>query len=213
MKKMKILISFILLLMLFGCKKESDHCDCPKEPLGSFYFGLRTLFYPINSTVIPRYISNADSISFHLYLSHRSYVYNPPPRTGLDYYRYETDMTEFRSEKFGLFYYSTAGGEFTQTLMNIDWFGVQGIDTTYQKYSIEFNLPVDSNSITPNTFLYDSLMINNKWYTKVLKGPVIKSQPGLDYFGAVPEQYYYSTEYGIIKLEMSDNTFWEIIAN
>jgi len=216
MKKMKILISFILLLMLFGCKKESDNCDCPKEPLGSFYFGLRTLFYPINSTVIPQYISNADTISFHLHLSCRSYVYNPPPRMGLDYYRYETDMTEFRCEKFGLFYYSTAGGEITQTLslMNIDWFGVKGIDTIYQKCSIVFNLPVDSNEITQNTFLLDSVMINNKWYTKVLTGPVLKShQPGLDYIGPVPEQYYYSTDYGIIKLDMSDGTFWEIISD
>ena len=213
---MKILFSFILLLQLLGCKKETNNCNCPTEPLGYFYFGLRTLFYPINNTVIPLYVSNDDTNSFHLYLRHRFFVDNPPPLTGLDYYRYETDMTEFRCEKFGLFYYSTAGGELTQTLsqLNIDWFGVQGIDTVFQKYSIAFNLPVDSNKITTSTVIYDSLVVNNKWYRKVLTGPVVKShQPGLDYFGPVPKQYYYSTEYGIIKLDMSDGTFWEIISD
>jgi hypothetical protein len=98
--------------------------------------------------------------------------------------------------------------------MQIDWFGVKGIDTTYQMYSIVFNIPVDSNEINQNTFLLDSIKINNKWYSKVLTGPVLRSQqPGLEYIGPVPERYYYSTEYGIIKLEMSDGNFWEIISN
>jgi len=215
MKKLKILISFFLLIFLFSCEKESHNCDCPKQPLGYIPFGIRTLFYPINSTVIPQYISNVDTVSFHLYFSFRDHINIPPAPTGFDYYKYETDNTEFRSESFGLLYYSIAGSEYTQTLssMAIDWFGVKGIDTTFQRYSILFTLPVDSNEVTQNTFLFDSLLILNKWYTKVLTGPVHKNiQPGLEYNGPVPEQYYYSTEYGIIKLDMSDGTFWEIIS-
>ena len=78
---------------------------------------------------------------------------------------------------------------------------------------MDFLIPVDSNEFNSQIFIYDSLQVTNKWYKKVLTEPVYKShQPGLEYSDAIPERYYYSTEYGIIKFDMSDGTVWDMLS-
>ncbi len=212
MKKFTLISLVIIPFIFSACKKET--CDCQKS-LGSFVIGLRTSHFPINSMELPIYKVAKDTIDMWLYLSHRQHINFPPISIGQDYYRYETDNTEFRNLDYGLFYYTTAGGSplterpFTLT---IDWFGVLDINSAYQKYSMEFNLPIDSNAFTQNHFIYDSLFVNDRWYNNILTGPVLKNDgPGQEYTGAIPLQYYYSSEYGIIKFDMSDGIPWEII--
>ncbi len=213
---MKTLLSLLLLLALLACTKEPETCQCPKEPTGYFPFGIRTLFFPINSTAMPAYAVSGDTVAMELYLSFRNFIDMPPRQTGLDYYRYEMDLTEFRSAGFGLFYQATAGSEITGRLsvMKIDWFAVKAADTLYQPCSMVFNLPVDSNGTTQQAVLLDSVQVSGKWYGKVLSGPVVTSPAagGPAYPGAVPVRYYYSTDCGIVRLDMTDGTHWDLVA-
>lgn len=211
MKQFTLLALLIALIVSSGCEKEE--CDCP-ELLGSFYIGIRTSHYPINSTVIPCYLVSGDTVDLPLYLSHRSHINNPPRSLGQDYYQYETDITEFRNLDFGLHYYTIAGATMTNIpdRLAIDWFGVKDINNTYQKYSMDFIIPIDSNEFNSQTFILDSILVVDKWFKNVLTGPVYKNhQPGQEYSGAVPEQYYYSKDYGIIKFNMSDSSVWELL--
>jgi len=211
MKKIAFLTLILIGILIVGCKKEE--CDCPKQ-LGSYYFGIRTSHFPINNTLLPQYKFSGDTINLPLYLSYRGHIYDPPKSLGLDYYYHETDHTEFRNSDLGLYYYSFAGSTLDEAgdKLLIDWYGVKDLNTIYQKYSMDFIIPVDSNEFNSEMFIYDSLLISDTWYQKVLTGPVYKSnQPGLDYPGAIPIRFYYSTEYGIIKFDMSDDTHWEII--
>ena len=211
MKKI-VIFTFLIAFLFSACKKED--CNCQKL-LGTFNFGIRTSHYPINSTVIPHYKIANDTTELPLYISYRFSIDEPPKSLGLDYYRYETDNTEFRNSDFGLFYYSVSGSYPDQTpdKLFIDWFGVKDLNTIYQKYSMDLLIPVDSNEFNNQIFIYDSLQVTDKWYKKVLTGPVYKSyQPGLEYSDAIPERYYYSTEYGIIKFDMSDGTVWEMLS-
>lgn len=212
MKKSTLISLTVLLLSFSACKKET--CEC-QQLLGSYVIGIRTSHFPINSTKIPKYKTVDDTINMSLYLSHRQHLNYPPKFLGQDYYRYETDNTEFRSSDYGLFYFTTAGGpaETQRPLkLNIDWFAIYDIDFTYQKYSMEFNLPIDSNVFTENQFIYDSLLVNDSWHYNILTGPVyISNNPEPEYLGAIPLQYYYSTEFGVVKFDMSDGNSWEII--
>ena len=211
MKKITLLTLLIVGILFSACKKEE--CNCQKF-LGSFYFGIRTSHYPINSTDTPRYRTLDNTTDLPLYLSHRGQIDDPPKSLGLDYYQYETDDTEFRNSDFGLSFYSVAGSTLTEVRnkLIIDWYGVKDINTIYQKYTMDFTFPVDSNIFSSELFIYDSLFVVDKWYKKVLTGPVyINHQTGLEYTGAIPERFYYSTDYGIVKFDMSNGTHWEII--
>lgn len=219
MKKIAVL-TLLCSLLFSACKKEE--CYCPQQ-VGSYYFSGRTNHYPINSTVLPSFLATNDTIILPGFISHRSYINDPPISSGQDYTRHETDQTEFRSLDFGIRYYSVAGyglGPFSDASskgskrdkLYIDWFALEDYHTIYQKYSMDFLLPVDSNEITNELFIYDSLLVADTWYKNVLSGPVYKSfQTGPDYPAAFPERFYYSAEYGIVKFEMSAGTVWKII--
>ncbi len=221
MKKIAFLTLLLLGIFFTTCKKEE--CKCPQQ-VGSYVFSNGNNHYPINSTSLPSYTASNDTIIIPLFRSVRIGMYNPPINSGQDYVRHETDDTEFRSFDFGMLYYSIAGFGFgplpdnvqsagsTVEKLRIDWLALEDYWTVLQRYTMEFLLPYDSNEINNELFILDSLQIKDTWYKNILSGPVHKSiQNGLDYSGPIPERFYYSIEYGIIKFDMSDGTAWEIL--
>lgn len=83
------------------------------------------------------------------------------------------------------------------------------------RYSIDghvyysgFSSPLDPNDLKDSESFIDSISVNNYMYYEVYKDTVSSQE------SVIPNHYpiysYYSTTYGIIKIEFSNNTFWEL---
>ena len=70
------------------------------------------------------------------------------------------------------------------------------------------NLPLSKDNLYGNQMFYDSIIVNNSTYYNVFADTL--THTGIIPINPYPVFCYYSTEYGVIKIDFSDDTYWEL---
>ena len=71
-----------------------------------------------------------------------------------------------------------------------------------------FKSPLSKDNLRDNEIYYDSLILNNKTYYKIFSDTLTHN--GMIEIAPYPVRCYYSTEYGVVKIDFSDSTSWEL---
>ena len=71
-----------------------------------------------------------------------------------------------------------------------------------------FDPPLSQDNLSDNETFYDSLIVNNKTYYHVFSDTL--THTGIIEIDPYPIRCYYSTEYGVLKIDFSDSTSWEL---
>lgn len=71
-----------------------------------------------------------------------------------------------------------------------------------------FKPPLSKDNLRDNEIYYDSLILNNKTYYKIFSDTL--THTGMIEIDPYPVRCYYSTGYGVVKIDFSDSTSWEL---
>jgi len=121
-----------------------------------------------------------------------------------DYYTQEYDFLTFEGENINLNLFMTG-----RDIFNIS------LDDFSQDFHMLATLHTDqcTGELLDYEELIDSLTVNNTLYLNIYKDTVDVSYPieGDDSDSVILATYiYYSTEYGVVKIDFSDSTSWEL---
>jgi len=121
-----------------------------------------------------------------------------------DYYTQEYDYLTFEGENINLNLFMTG-----RDIFNIS------LDDFSQDFHMLATLHTDQSTgeLLDYKELIDSLNVNNSLYLNIYKDTVDVSYPieGDDSDSVILATYiYYSTEYGVVKIDFSDSTSWEL---
>lgn len=118
-----------------------------------------------------------------------------------DYYIFEREWINFSDGKSNDFTLQISSG------IEENDFHV-GINISGNGFICNFVSPLSKETLKHNDVFYDSLIVNNKTYHKVFSDTLTHiGQIGLSSF---PVRCYYSKEFGIIKIDFSDSSSWEL---
>jgi hypothetical protein len=122
---------------------------------------------------------------------------------GCDYNVYEHDVTLFDNNKFGLSYSMLGRTDFQ-------------IEILYKLYDFsllsQLELDQSTGEISRYTKFIDSLEVNNTQYASIYKDTLdllIGDEISIDTMKHAI-YIYYSTDYGVIKIDFSDGSTWEL---
>lgn len=118
-----------------------------------------------------------------------------------DYYYFETGGIKFSNDTYILTLSMEASTEY-KFLIGLN---IEGTSFTYTYYD---NLPLSKEYLQGDEVFYDSINVNNSTYYNVFGDTLING--GTIPIGIYPVFCYYSTEYGVIKIDFSDDSYWEL---
>ncbi len=119
-----------------------------------------------------------------------------------DYYYFETDYIKFRNDSYILNLYMEATQIYRFTISFT-------IDEKSFISNFYDNLPLSNANLKGEQVFYDSIFVNNTNYYNVF-GDTLIHYDGVISIDPFPVFCYYSTEYGVIKIDFSDNTSWQL---
>lgn len=117
-----------------------------------------------------------------------------------DYYTSEIESIVLKNNLYSI---SLTMGASKNSAFYIDFkYGEEGFSCAYT------SLPLAKLTLQNGQMFYDSIVVNNKTYSDVFADTIthtgkIQSDP-------YPTYCYYSTEYGVIKIDFSNETSWEL---
>ena len=117
-----------------------------------------------------------------------------------DYYVYEEELINFNngSDQIRI---SIRASESNYLKLR---FGIDG-----HVFFSEISSPLSPENISGHEYFLDSISVNNIVYYEVYKDS-IRSEKTIT-INQYPIYSYYSTEYGVLKIDFSDNTCWEYV--
>lgn len=228
MKSYLLLLLSVFILCFSSCKKNTDE----RTLLDTYYLTEEDKQnFPFNSNDYPVYDTIDGNISLpdvYTGTNMNEYCTQFPCDP---YYLYESMIKAFQSDYFALEYILSAKNNplVKHSSIGILWFEQKNDPGEVNLFHMGLDLPLDSNnfskslikfdSIPPDSLFiyktlikYDSIFINNYWYTEVFSDTVKDYHyPGFPDTILRPVRFYYSSEFGIVKLEMSDGNDWELI--
>ena len=116
-----------------------------------------------------------------------------------DYYVFEEELINFNNglDEIRLTIHAT-----NESYLNIR-FSIDG-----QVFGFGFFSPLSRDNLKYQEQFIDSITINNTVYTNVYKDTIYTKE--LMNNDQYPIYSYYSTEYGVLKIDFSDNSYWEL---
>ncbi len=118
-----------------------------------------------------------------------------------DYYYFENDYIYFENDSCKIGLYMDAAPIYRFYIQ----FTISGV---YFDCDFQDNLPLSKYNLKMHEMFYDSIIVNNTIYHSVFGDTLVHE--GEIPLGTYPVFCYYSTEYGIIKIDFSDNSSWEL---
>lgn len=195
MKKLLILTSIVLLVIPTSCNKG--------KLIGEYYLtDEMKLQIPFNGF---EKISFTDNIGGKITLAsgHRSRTITKVMEclNCKNYYYFETAQICFSNDfyRINLSMEASTTNKFFISLA----FGETGFS-----YVFSNNLPLSKENLIKQEVFYDSITINNNIYYDVFGNPL--HHTGIIPVTPYPVFCYYSIEYGVLKIDFSDSTNWQI---
>jgi hypothetical protein len=128
-------------------------------------------------------------------------------REQTEYVVYEEDNITFTNDTFSLRYFLSNGGP-GKSFAIVLKYKVGTDDVSLQAF---YNLPLSRENLSDKDIFSDSLLVNNKWYYEVFIDSMYNfaqcPAPGI---GIYATWCYYSPSDGMIKLDFSDGSTWEL---
>lgn len=193
-KAVHAILSVTLILVFLSCHKE--------KLVGEYYLSsndIATVPYMEGDSI--RFVTNEhDTINLlcdlryqdisRYYISHSKY------------YTYERDVTKIKSDEYYISWRQSTINMLPT--MRITW---SGLNT--QNYIATFNLPLNSTNLNEGQYYIHEILIRNVWYSDVFVDSVVWTpDPGNQESDL--KAFYYTKDFGLIKLEFNNGNFWEI---
>ena len=125
-----------------------------------------------------------------------------PSGFSCDYYMEENNFITFKNKDYHLHLRMTAGHNFNLTLYDY----IEGLHM-----SAYLRVAQTTGELSEYEELIDSLTVNNSLYLNVYKDTVSNVYPlNARKLSIYATYIYYSTEYGVVKIDFSDSTSWEL---
>ncbi|MCB2201181.1 hypothetical protein KQH26_00280 [bacterium] len=118
-----------------------------------------------------------------------------------DYYIFERESISFRNNNYELRLVVGSG-------VNANHFSI-GYDIDELSFHSNLISPLSKETLSNNEVYYDSLIVNNKSYNNVFSDSL--THQGSINIDPYPIRYYYSKEYGIIKIDFEDGSVWKLM--
>ena len=187
------LLTTTAILIISACQKE--------KLLGEYYLSnddKLTVPYSVGDSI--RFVTNEhDTIDLLCHLRYsevsREYIsYNK-------YYTYERDVTKINTDEYYLSCQLSTIGMYPS--MKLHW-----SDLDNHRGLVNFNLPLIPNNLKYGQYIVQEMFVRNTLYHNVfVDSTAWRSGPEID---NELKTFYYSIEFGIIKLEFENGDFWEI---
>jgi len=118
-----------------------------------------------------------------------------------DYYYIETEKIQIKNELYEIGLELIAADQCSLSIR----FALEDIN-----FGCVFaNLPLSENSLKHDETYYDSLIINNKAYYEIY-GDTLLHHEGNIPINPYPTLIFYSTNFGVVKIDFSDGSYWEL---
>lgn len=176
---------------------------CQKEKVVGEYFlsndDIATVPYSVGDSI--RFVkNNYDTINLLCELRYqeisRYYISHS------EYYLYERDVTKLKSDEYSMSWRQSTINMFPS--MRITW---SGLNT--QNHIATFNLPLDSSNLNEGHYYIHEILIRNIWYSDVFVDSVVWT-PDPENQESDLKAFFYTKDFGLIKLEFNNGDFWEI---
>lgn len=158
---------------------------------------------PFNGFERISFIGNNDSV-FYLDGGDRINVITKSEEciTCNDYYLSETDYINFVNQNCELRLIMTASYSYRLTISCI-------IDDNAFTGIFYNNLPLSKEKLSGKEVFLDSLYVNSVMYYNVF-GDTLEKNEGIITIDSYPTFFFYSTEYGVLKVNFSDGSSWDL---
>ena len=117
-----------------------------------------------------------------------------------DYLYFEMETILFNDNTYEINFYSEASRK--------SQFSIRYKINNYT-FRCSFNSPLSQNTLEENQIYIDSLSVNSQTYYNIFSDAL--SHTGSIPVDPYPERVYYSTDYGVVKIDYSDGSAWELL--
>ena len=117
-----------------------------------------------------------------------------------DYHYFEMETILFNDNTYEINFYSEASRK--------SQFSIRYKINNYT-FRCSFNSPLSQNTLEENQIYIDSLSVNSQTYYNIFSDAL--SHTGSIPVDPYPERVYYSTDYGVVKIDYSDGSAWELL--
>ena len=193
MKKLIFLISVVLFFAIYSCNRGRQ--------IGEFYLSEEMKSQlPFNGNETIRFIDENDNI-FMLSGDGRitTFIEETECISCYDYYVFEKEWINFSDEAYEIRLKLNAS---EQSYFNITY-TIEG-----ELFWCGFTSPLSEENLKDQESFIDSITINNRNYYEVYRD-TMRYQGSLS-ISPYPTFCYYSTEYGVLKIDFSDDSYWEL---